>query len=332
MEDEIMRSSDRVDLVVGDIDQRKKNKLKTGIAFIDDAMGGLVDEDLVLVGAASGVGKTDLCTLIALNASAQDKGVFFFCLEASQNEIESRIIYKKAVDMFYKDPDRPNIRPSYDSFMDGSLSSKFLIYLEKAVTDQKKDLVQLRTIYKNFDGYDISTFKRHVEVVKKYADLLIVDHLQYFDTPGKNENLEMTQIMKEIRGVSLKTGIPIILVSHLRKRDKRNDGVVPDVDSFIGTSNLVKIATKILVVVPNYAQKKIDNQKWETFMRVCKNRYSQAKTRYVGKLIYDSTKGCYLPDYSLFVPHKGGFQLIELDKNQYPSWSRRSVYAKLGFS
>ena len=78
---------------------RQKNKLlKFGVSFVDDSLLGILPDDLILVGAPSGVGKTQFCVNLALANVSVGKRVHFFALEAGKYEIERRLKWQILVD------------------------------------------------------------------------------------------------------------------------------------------------------------------------------------------------------------------------------------------
>lgn len=115
--------------------------LNYGVGFLDDSLGGIIPNDLIVIGAKTGAGKTQLATSVALETSQRaanyevdkagkyvrdaednlvvltDKNgipvtgapVHYFALEAEDNEIERRIKYGKLSDMYYRllDGDMP---------------------------------------------------------------------------------------------------------------------------------------------------------------------------------------------------------------------------------
>ena len=57
-----------------------------------------------------------------------------------------------------------------------------------------------------------------------------------------NENRAVKNIVKRIRDVSLAIGVPVIVVAHLRKKDRIPRPLAPDLDDFHGASDITKIA------------------------------------------------------------------------------------------
>jgi hypothetical protein len=133
---------------------------------------------------------------------------------------------------------------------------------------------------KRLDGYlKIASFdnsfglKDLVDSFPVYGnpDLIIVDHLQYFDISNpKSELQEVSEILKTIKGITQFSQIPVVLVSHLRK--KGNERGLPDQEDFYGTSNIAKIASLAITISPAKAGEDHAKGLYPTFFRVVKSR------------------------------------------------------------
>jgi replicative DNA helicase len=92
--DNLKRFRDRVTEERLQRTQQGASCLTFGVQFLDEAVGGIYSNDLVLYGAKTGIGKTQLATITAMANAANGKRVHFFALEAEQHEIERRIKYQ----------------------------------------------------------------------------------------------------------------------------------------------------------------------------------------------------------------------------------------------
>src|SRR5207302_723892 len=68
--------------------------LTFGVEFLDLMLGGIALFDLILIGAKTNRGKTELATIIATMNAARGKRVHYIALEAEDIEIERRTKYK----------------------------------------------------------------------------------------------------------------------------------------------------------------------------------------------------------------------------------------------
>ncbi len=304
-------------------EKRGQFELTFGVKFLDKALDGIIKSDIILLGAPTGAGKTELVANIARANTEKGKKVFFFALESDENEIEARMIYAKAASLFFKDPNRPRgLDVSFSSFYRGKIGDEFYPYFEQACKELSKPMQNQFVIYRGAESFDINRFLSNVAKIQHDADLVIIDHLHYFDLESDKENVEYTKIIKAIRDLSLRTSIPIILVAHLRKKDKNSSALMPDIDDFHGTSNISKIATKAILIAPKYSTD-MSNQ-WETYMRPAKYRVQGTRTRFIGIARFDITTNTYVDDFVLGTisrdkKNREEFKAIEKDK--WPTWA-----------
>src|SRR5690606_36783680 len=93
----------------------------------------------------------------------------------------------------------------------------------------------LFTFYKSGD-FTVSELQHRVEEIYHESDLIIIDHVHYFDWAEDNDNRALKEIIKAIRDIALQKAVPVILVAHLRKRDRNNKDLVPGMEEFQGSS------------------------------------------------------------------------------------------------
>lgn len=301
-----------------------KRMLRFGISFVDDSLLGILPDDLVLVGASTGVGKTQLCVNIALANIEDGKRVHFFALEASEGEIERRLKFQAITERFYADPDRPRIgRPLYFDEWEVGLYDHVLDEYER---DAEKFCAtaykNLHTFYKT-DQFDVATLIEMATFVKGETDLLLIDHAHYFDWDDDNDNRAIKEIAKTTRDLCKNHGVPIVLVAHLRKRDKKNAELVPGLDEFHGSSDLTKIATKVVTLASGGP---LPDGGYQTYVRTPKNRKSSASSRYLAQMTFNAKRGSYEQTYK--IGWANAFQFGELGPDQTPNWVGRTALRK----
>lgn len=311
-----------------EIEDRRNSRgtnLKFGIPFIDDATRGIRKHDLVLIGAESGVGKTELCCNIALENMKDGKKVHYIALEAEPFEIERRLKYQLLARAYHSAP--IEIRPrlsqplEYDSWEDGEFIDELKEFEAHVADIFDRGYKDLFLLYKQ-GKFGLDELIKHVTLNAQDSDLIIVDHIHYFDLDDDNENRAMKEIMSITRDLALENGRPIIMVAHLRKMDKMNQQapLCPGKEDFHGSSDLFKIATKVIVLAPG----EVTSQgNFETFVRVAKNRKKGSASRYLGRLIYSAKDNSYAQGYKIGVAtltRKSGFE--ELAHHLYPTWAR----------
>lgn len=291
--------------------------LSFGIKYLDDAMIGILKNDLILIGAASGGGKTQTCCNIARANVEIGKKVHYIALEAEYLEIERRIKYQIFAKHFFADPGRPPVQISFQNWMLGDFIESCVVYEAMAAKEFIEKYDKLFTFYKA-DKFDVDDLIATVMECADETDLIILDHVHYMDYDGDNENKAVKTIAKTARTLALEMGKPIILVSHVRKMDKGVNSFAPGLEEFHGSSDLYKIATKAITIGPGGIH---PDGRIETYFRIVKNRFEGSVTRYIGKCYYGSKDGSYKKEYQIgdaYQSRDTGF--TQLEGYNYPTW------------
>lgn len=291
-----------------------KNVTRFGISFLDEALDGILPIDLVLIGASSGIGKTSLVSDIAYKNARLGKKVYGIFLEAFEGEIELRAKYK----LLAREAKIAQRSPNYKEWLHG----------KQPWLDEFAEKIEFRSfgnVFTKYRGksYDLEDMKKDLLSVNDKADLIIIDHLHYFDLRTDNENKEMTEIVKTISGIVNTIKKPVILVGHLRKQDALYGELVPGQEDFHGSSNIYKIATKVVTMS---TLGPITPERSYTLMRVCKGRVDSSVTQYVARMIYNTEINDYEAKYELGVLRRDSLKrsIYELTA-QRPRWFRGGV-------
>ena len=160
--------------------------------------------------------------------------------------------------------------------------------------------------------------------IKEYrseADLIVIDHLHYFDLPdGENELAQTTKIVREIKKFTDDYSTPVLLVSHLRK--KYRDRGSPNIEDLHGSSNIPKIASTVILTTPNYGDYDHVNLRYGTFMRIAKSR-SGIKPNVFAMIRFDGKLRKYEDKYEIW---KVGLsnEPERMNENEWPSWATRN--------
>src|SRR3990167_390892 len=309
-----------------------------GIKALDDAMFKIFPDDLIVIGADSGAGKSSLVIDIAGYNAAQGKRVALFFLEGGHNEAIRRVKWQMICAEYYREMKYKKIDMSYVKWRANDMSMDYLKDIEDIVDKQlaekfkenffiydispdfinDNNRVGYGQIYQGLmDFFDGTEFGR----IKYNLDLLLIDHLHYFDLEDGTKSTEaekLTKAMRTCKEISDIYKIPIILVSHLRKKGK--DRGLPDQEDFHGSSNIPKIATDCITISPAFDMQ--DNGKliYPTFFRFTKSRRG-LKSNYAALLTFDFKQDCYLDDYTIYpVSHLGLVKKEEIPEDKMPHW------------
>lgn len=294
--------------------------LSFGVNYLDRATGGIYPNDIVTIGARSGVGKSEFATHIAIHNVLNGKRVHFFALEAEECEVERRIKYKLLADKYFTDGSiyQRDAKLSYASWYAGLHDATFEKYEKEVAEEFEKKFSNLHTIYRT-NSFGIKEFEQALLSIQHETDLVIVDHLNYFDFDDDNENKALTDIVKRIRDLALLSCKPIVLVTHVRKKDRKDQSILPDIEDIHGTSNVSKIATKIIMLGPG--KETSQKFKYSTYFRVAKNRINGSVSRYVARSDFDIRSNSYDQEFQIghYSPYQEEFQPFTCEA-EAPEW------------
>lgn len=299
-----------------------KKVLSFGVPYLNDSLGGIFPNDLVVVGAPSGAGKTQFCVATALKNLEDGRRVHFIALEAEEFEIERRLKYQHVANFYFSEKNRIILDAplNYFNWISGKCGRGLDRYESLASDFCEKTFGALFTFYK-LSTFNVDALNQEVGLVSNETDLIIVDHVHYFDWDDDNDNRAVKKIAMAARDLCLTAGKPMILVSHLRKRDRAMKELVAGLDEFHGSSELYKIATKVITLAsggPVHGEP----GKFKTYFRTPKNRMDGGCTRYLAETIFDAKRGQYESKYKL--GWSNAIDFGEIDPAERPDWARRS--------
>lgn len=272
----------------GRLKKNSKNKIMTGIKVIDDVFGGIKPNDIVLVGAKTGVGKSSIVSDVAENAGNDGKRVHIFSLESEEKELEMRIAFKKIA----KKTDK---KIYYKKWYDNQYPELEPLYAEALKEINESNI----HVYYRSKEFGINDFTKQAMLIKDETDLIIIDHIHYFDFDGNNENKELGGAIKKIRDIALLTGVPIIIVAHLRKEMGvgKQQKLMPEIDDFHGSSDLSKICTKAVMIS---SRRSSSNSVSRTFFHFPKFRQFGSARNYIFGCDYSLTANQYSDKYDVY--------------------------------
>jgi replicative DNA helicase len=309
--------------IVGERDRRiamGARALKFHHPFLDDILRGISPHDLVLIGAETGAGKTELATAIAKANARAGKRVHYIALEAEDGEIERRTKYGLIVKLAMEAQHEHVGDLSFADWMMGRcehVAAPFDHDADRIFAEQYRSL---HTFYRGAQfGHD--DVQRLFSAVREETDLIVLDHLHYVDlADDESEHRGFARTVKMIRTVALQLGKPVILIAHLRKRDLRAKQLVPHIEDFHGSSELIKNVTHAVMLAP---ARGIES-KWHdapTFVYVPKDRRSGA-TGLVALCTYDLRWRMYRSTYALGRMVDSGTTFEPLKPQDFPRWAK----------
>jgi len=296
-------------------------------AFLDDYLRCIMPHDLILLGALTGAGKTEMARWIATSNAALGRHVFYFALEAEPDEIERRTKFSVLAGLVARDHVQVPGGFNYADWRVGRLET-YVRLLDLEADEIAADKYKTLHTYYRDSKFDHEAIRRLFMAVKDQADLIVLDHLHYVDIDDDNENRGFKTTVKMIRDVSLGIGKPVLLIAHLRKKDTKLRFLVPSIDDFHGSSDITKICTRAVLLAPA-AKSAIEKMprahgKAATFFSIPKDRVSGACSL-IALCDFDWRSKKYDDGYTLGWQSKSGDKFEPLGLGESPAWAKQHV-------
>jgi len=287
--------------------------------FLKDALGGMTKSELLVIGADSGVGKSEAVNNIAFHNAKEGKKVYIFSLEGDKYDLINRHRYSCFLEELAR-RHQGGLACSYREFLINKIPEKGKDLLQ-AIDEEIKNNLKTLKVYNRKEDLSLALFESHLDLINAEADLVIIDHLHYFDF-HKKEYEAINEIMKRIKKIQEKYRIPMILVSHLRKKDAMRS--FPDQADFHGSSNIVKQADTCVVMAhidvgEDGDAQQIKTNTYQTGIRIVKSRTGFSQ-KIIGVMDYDLEARKYSDEYTLKVCGNNYIANI----NEPPAWAKHA--------
>jgi len=321
------------------LDTDLKKLCSYGIKPLDDALICINKGELVIIGADSGVGKTEIAIQIASHNAKRGKKVALYHLEGGYREAISRMKWRDISQEYYLNHSGEGIEMNYQKWIVNLNQHKLLLELESKVwTDYKEkygdnlfihhskdDLTLTDFLGSLLDFHSLETafgnpFQQGAKGMGFDLDLIVIDHLQYFSLDqAESEITEITNIIRQVKKVTDNYQIPVVLISHLRKKAK--DRGLPDQQDFYGSSNIPKIANTAITITPQINKEDFHNSLFPTWLRIVKSRIGLRSSIAILSE-FDGKKKSYSDKYEIYKVNNDGHTSPEpLSENELPKWA-----------
>ena len=187
----------------------------TGIYDLDSLTDGLHAQELTIIGARPGMGKTTLALQIGENIASKGKYVAFISLEMSETQIINKILSRRArIDSNKLRSGRDLTDEDWNKLAEvtGLLSD-----LKMEVNDRIRNIQQLEIYAKKLRN-------------SNKLDLLIIDYIQLLKSTQKypSREQEVADISRRLKLLSLDLGVPIIALCQLNRNAESGEPNLAD--------------------------------------------------------------------------------------------------------
>jgi len=315
---------------------------KYNIKPLDDSLLAVARNELIVIAAGSGYGKTELAIHIAEYNAQQGKRVAFYGLEGGGREVIQRIKWKHMINLYFREYSDEHVEMDYRAWVLNKDPHPLFLKLESLVYSNLKEKVGSNFyLYDNPEGLNCKLFCQSLVKLEGLKadlsldpmmrsnfkgitnlDLIVIDHLHYFSLDKDEDEIsEITEILKTVKIITEEMQIPVILVAHLRKLPRGHG--IPDKEDIYGTSNIHKIANTCIIVAPDHDKDDQANGLYPTFFRIAKSRQGLRPNLLICST-FDIYKREYGSDYELYKCGPNGDPATEaMLFNEKPKWARQ---------
>ncbi len=192
--------------------------IRTGIAPLDKAMGGMQAGQFIIIAARPSMGKTAFALDIAKNVAKQKKKVGFFSLEMPSDQLILRMLSSEAM-----------------------INSRMLYKANRPLNQQQRTKLEIAqdTVKNMTMRIDDSASLKIGELAWKARkakeadglDLILIDYLQLIDSDSSSSNESRQQVISDIsrqlKSIARELEIPVVALSQLSRKVESRDNKRP---------------------------------------------------------------------------------------------------------
>ena len=245
----------------------------TGLTDLDDRLGGLHNQDLVVIGGRPSMGKTALATNIAFHAAKniQDKGlkssVAFFSLEMSSEQLSTRILSEQS-------------RIKSNDIRRGKISEE---QFDKFI-ETSKNISELPLYIDETPAISIAAISNRARRIKRLfgCELVVVDYIQLMRATNiRNEGRvqEISEITQGLKAIAKELNVPVLAVSQLSRAVEQRDDKKPQLSDLRESGSIEQDADVVMFVYREayYLERKeprpatVEHAEWQANMNEISN-------------------------------------------------------------
>ena len=254
--------------VIDEINKRMQDKndligIDTGFKGLNDILSGFKKQELIILAARPGVGKTALALNFAATACKLEKYVAFISLEMGKEQIVKRLISTESA----VDHDRINKGQLTKTDLSSILTAKsqvdkFSLYLDDSNSANIFDIMaQCRSLKRNGK-----------------LDMIIVDYLQLIDLDSPRRSSTRAEIVgaisRSLKVLAMELDIPIIALSQLNRTAAKPDGE-PNLAQLRESGSIEQDADVVMFIYSNKEDEERNQKTANLKLKVEKNRHGR---------------------------------------------------------
>ena len=214
----------------------------SGLTDLDDRLGGLHKQDLIIIAGRPSMGKTALATNIAFNAAENIQkqnnktSVAFFSLEMSSEQLSTRILSEQS-------------RIKSNDIRRGKINQEDF---EKFI-EASKNLENLPLHIDDTPAITISALSNRARRLKRKQglDLIVIDYIQLMKSSGyRNEGrvLEIAEITQGLKALAKELDVPVLALSQLSRQVEQREDKKPQLADLRESGSIEQDADVVMFV------------------------------------------------------------------------------------
>jgi len=246
----------------------------TGLTDLDDRLGGLHNQDLIIIAGRPSMGKTALATNIAFHAAKkiQEKeevksSVAFFSLEMSSEQLSTRILAEQS-------------RIKSNDIRRGKVSEE---QMDKFI-EVSKNIVDLPLFIDETPAISIAALSNRARRIKRLhgVGLIVVDYIQLmtasnFRNDGRVQ--EISEITQGLKALAKELNVPVLALSQLSRAVEQRDDKKPQLSDLRESGSIEQDADVVMFVYREsyYLERKeprvatVEHAEWQSKMNEISN-------------------------------------------------------------
>ena len=258
-----------------DYETKSESLIKTCYSSIDNLIGGLQGGNLMILAAATGMGKTAIALNFVLNMAKNNKRILLFSLEMTADELLNRIIAIETAINAENLRNRALTQSELDKYVQYLGSNEFAT-LQNRITIPTKNRISIAKIE---------------EVVRKSdADIVFIDYLGLIQSDIKTNTYEqISDVSRRLKLLAIETNKPFVVLHQLNRDMKSRSDKHPTLSDIRDSGKIEQDADFITFVYrPSY----YDNSKDKTDMEfmIAKSRHTSGAGRIVNLIFTGRTQ------------------------------------------
>ena len=221
--------------------------IPSGFNSIDKFTGGWQNQDLVIIGGASSMGKTSFALTAAVNAAERGFPVVIFSYEMSVNQMLMRMVSADT-----------NINNKH--LLRGKIFDEELTKIHHSVAGLEKIPMYIDECRNTSLKYLLNRIRQYV--ISKKVGLIMVDYLQLisYNLNGRSREQEVSHVARALKNLAKELDVTIVGLSQLSRNVSKREGSRPILADLRESGEIEQAADVVAFVYrPEYYGLKTDN-------------------------------------------------------------------------